>query len=92
MFRIGQKVVCVKANYQYDCPPPYPVVGTIATVSWTGVSPATGWAAIDLVEYPSPETETYFRGYRASDWRPVVERKTDISIFKAMLTPQGVKA
>jgi hypothetical protein len=88
-FRIGQKVVCIKDTpYPADAPPPHPMAGTIATVSWIGLHKGfEDEPAIDLVEFPSPETDRYHRGYAASNWRPLVERKTDISIFTKMLNP-----
>lgn len=91
MFRVGQKVVCVDDYYQDDSPPPHPPVGTIATVSWVDVD-CDGDEVIDLVEFPSPRTLTYGRGYRADSWKPLVSRKTDISIFTAMLNPSSVTA
>lgn len=47
---------------------------------------------IDLVEYPRPENNFAYRGWRAELFRPVTERKTDISVFKAMLKPTEVNA
>lgn len=95
-FRVGQKVVCISAEYQRNAPPPYPVVGTVATVSWVGIIAEhidrdDNGLSIDLVEFPSPETNDYWRGYRAMDWRPIVERKTDITIFTEILRKSSKK-
>lgn len=93
-FRVGQKVVCVDDDFE-----PYlsmdihqfPICETIYTVRET-LCGAAPWMAIRLNEIknkPGPSQwgefcEPYFR---ASRFRPVVERKkqTDISIFKKML-------
>lgn len=82
-FVVGQQVVCVEA--QDDPEPPNPVFGQVYTVSWVGV--CEGHTQIDLAELPMPETDDFYRGYQAKAFRPVVERKTDISLFKAMLSP-----
>lgn len=90
MFIVGQKVVCVEGEVDPDWHGAVPRIGTVYTVSWTGVSEGWDVEIIDLVELPSPAEKEFERGYQASCFRPVVERKTDISIFTAMLTPSQV--
>jgi len=88
MFRVGQKVVCVDAS---------PITpgsiftgaqeGGIYTVRWVG--PYEDEPCIRLQE---TQRDCWVRGvrdlpYRSCRFRPLVERKTDISIFKALLNP-----
>jgi hypothetical protein len=102
-FRVGQKVVCVTAHDAFQDWPDYetlsrpPDLGDIATV--TNVFMAVcGKLAIELLEYPAPGGThngwMFEPGWLAEDFRPLVERKTDISIFTQMLNPskQGVDA
>lgn len=81
MFYVGQKVVCVNDDPDNYGRPVIVVKGQVYTVSrafdWLGVR------ALLFVEV-SPGGEP---GWCASRFRPVVERKTDISIFTAMLNP-----
>jgi hypothetical protein len=90
-FRVGQKVVCVDAKGGID---PKPVEGTIYTIRQTLASPILGIPSVRLQELICPtETFTGQEGFfYALRFRPIVERKTDISIFTKMLTPQGVDA
>lgn len=86
---VGQKVAAVATPNEIDlassvCLPPK---GSPVTISWIGIGPA-GCVLIDLIEYPNEGYCTAFRGYFASAFRPFKERKTDISIFTAMLGPK----
>lgn len=93
MFHVNQKVVCVNAK-------PSPICritgvsnlskGAIYTIRdievWEGVE------CVRLVEIVERPYHFIDRGWlepswRANRFRPVVSRKTDISIFTAMLTP-----
>lgn len=47
---------------------------------------------IELLEFPSPADGYWDAGFYANAFRPVVERNTDISVFKRMLAPVKVKA
>lgn len=87
MFRVGQKVVCVDVSYfgpntsllrKGD-------VYTIASVD--AYEDAHGEYGVTLVEIIPQPAPGWRDGFRASRFRPVVERKTDISIFTAMLNP-----
>lgn len=104
-FYVGQKVVCIDASNKQGCrwvPGEEPVEGRVYTVS--GVSPAIGprtGLILSFVEIRRAEIVQRsararklgcWVGYSADRFRPVVERKTDISIFKAMLTPAKVDA
>jgi hypothetical protein len=80
-FRVGQKVVCVyDKNYLVDpMLRAHPHKGEVVTIA--GIKP-NGTVYIDGCgvgeRYPA------FFPHR---FRPVIERKTDISIFKKMLRP-----
>jgi hypothetical protein len=100
-FRVGQKVVCVddafpghelcladtllRAGYIYTI---------AAVVAESCVSRPGPYPGIHLVEINRPLSKHDGRvlAYRASRFRPIVERKTDISIFTKMLTKDTVKA
>jgi hypothetical protein len=80
-FRVGQKVVCVDAGSWRHLKN-----GTVYTVLAT-------WAIDD--GDPGFLTVDSQRGggqYRRRRFRPIVERKTDISIFTEMLTKTRVDA
>jgi hypothetical protein len=96
-FHVGQKVVCVDgwahdgSGYGYEIGP---VKGQVYTIRNIGFLNATtpDVLVVRLSEIRNPEM--YYRGtglyepsFRASRFRPVVARKTDISVFKAMLKP-----
>jgi hypothetical protein len=84
-FRVGQKVVYVGGLRIDLCEGLIPTKGNIYTISWIGPIERYNCIHIDLIECPSPETSTTYRGYDQRAFRPVVERKTDISIFKEIL-------
>jgi hypothetical protein len=80
--RAGMKVVCVNAR-------PCPVWGALslrkgAVYTVVKAFDVLGEFSVCLEEDQSPHITG---AYRASRFRPAVERKTDISIFKAMLSP-----
>lgn len=89
MFYVGQKVVCVDASemlndggFRRDAP--MLSEGSIYTVIATrSVGPFHGVQVAEV--RPSEE---HLWGFLASRFRPIVERKTDISIFTDMLTPK----
>lgn len=88
MFRVGQKVVCVDASHwksrrtDADQKLVLSAVYTIQAIEGTHF------------EFPSVKIEELYpdKWMRANRFRPIVERKTDISIFTAMLTPTKVRA
>ena len=84
-FRIGQKVVCIDDGPCFDGSP-YPIKkGEIYTIKQIGdCSPSTSCIGFSFVE----------RGLHLGIWmwcqtrfRPIVERKTDISVFTDLLNP-----
>lgn len=107
-FRIGQKVVCINddrtppAGHQVLSPMILPDVGKVYTVRNVLPGHVSGVPCIALDEIPDQQVDVLVHGvlrigdlvFTAEAFRPVVDKKTDISIFKAMLTPskQGVPA
>jgi hypothetical protein len=91
-FRVGQKVVCVNDNGRSLRPSweILPVRGetyTIRCIEGRAVRLA------EIINDPFPYSEGLGElKFLASRFRPIVERKTDISIFTKMLTPQGIDA
>jgi hypothetical protein len=84
-FRVGQKVVCVNAKptsdsfWNYAVTPP--IEGKVYTVSKSNFLNREGVEAIEIAEIKNP----YGFGFKALRFRPVVERKANISIFKRIL-------
>lgn len=91
-FRVGQKVVCVSEPARRDMVID-PVEGVVYTVR--GVSKDhRGDIGIHLSEIVNRPRriiglggDVREPGFFAYHFRPVSQRKTDISIFKALLTP-----
>lgn len=82
MFRVGQRVVCVNAK-----PETWHTTGLVKGEIYTIESMfknCYGNLAFQMIEAKNGHGV----GYRASRFRPIQERKTDISIFKAMLNPK----
>jgi hypothetical protein len=80
-FRIGQKVVCIDAQCAagfdwYGFPP---TEGAVYTVAGFGRNPVYGHEVIKIAELGHPW------GYKPRRFRPVVERKTDISFAHEIL-------
>lgn len=94
MFRVGQKVVCVEDKPMLVDIFPYRaavgvnlIKGNVYTIRGV-VFDLKGTLCVYLVEARSPLpplSNGMERPYFATRFRPLVERKTDISIFKKML-------
>ncbi len=86
-FRVGQKVCCIKDDWFNLKRQPIkgPVKGRVYTVTrvWSHQFPAINITLLDLAEIP--------KGWSARNFRPVVSRKTDISVFKALLNTNKVR-
>jgi hypothetical protein len=99
-FRAGQKVVCVRTwhNSRGYGDEVGPVEGEVYTIRGVGdLHPCyPGGCDVWLVEIKNPvryyPAGNYEPSFCHSRFRPIVERKTDISIFTKMLTPEGVDA
>ena len=90
-FRIGQKVVCVAPYWTVNADPNVPQEGQVYTVR----GKVDGGRFLYLREIRNPP-RIGFEGcfepcWSAKGFRPVVTRKTDISIFTDMLTPAPVR-
>jgi hypothetical protein len=93
MFRIGQKVVCIAGPLHYN--PKVinkPVIGRVYTVRgicagdhiWTDKAHGVGILLEELInDLHVASGEEY--GFYAKRFRPVVEKKTDISAFQRLL-------
>ena len=94
VFRVGMKVVCVKQR-RTDIGFKYPPKGAVMTVRAVSICPFTWKTGLRLEGWQlpiHPDGKEYL--LEASCFKPVVERKTSIEIFQAMLTwPRlGVRA
>ena len=104
MFQVGQKVICVGHGYwhAYGRAPAAPVRGGVYTIRWSGLCSdpsGVGQPALRFHELINPPhrwrggiCECAFRVQNSDgtvNFRPLVERKTDISIFQRMLVPAG---
>ena len=94
MFHVGQKCICIAESWY--CPRGYvqPVKGTVYTVRaiFPGIhNPEDRYLHLcEIVNPPRIFTDDVGEGrFHSAMFRPVVERKTDISIFEALLTPAG---
>jgi len=81
MFRVGQKVVCVDAASEAHL-----IKGHVYTVTRTNYLPT--YVSVDCC---ARHGNVDGAGWRSFRFRPIVERKTDISIFKKMLVPNTEK-
>jgi hypothetical protein len=98
-FRVGQKVVCVRDDCAREDGVIELVKGQIYTIRWCGLDGdgRTSWSCVRLDEIFRDASVLGYRNnidcpFAANRFRPIVERKTDISIFTRMLTPEGVDA
>lgn len=87
-FRVGQKVVCVDGSPAvgggtWGLEPQKGSVYEIRNIG-TGLVHGQPTLMFGIVELDGTVPGVF---WRASRFRPVVERKTDISIFTAMLNP-----
>ena len=91
MFRVGQKVVCINnKGLRYSIPnEPRVLEGAIYTVS--AVDVRFGLPVIRTEETWHDDRNPFSWLY-ARRFRPLVETKTDISIFQKMLTPKKEKS
>lgn len=92
MFYVGQKVVCVNdvqgdfnlPGFNYHRTAIWDIVeGEVYTVKELTTNEITGQPCVKFVELRDRIANCF--GYNRGRFRPAVEKKTDISIFKAML-------
>lgn len=96
-FRVGQKVVCWNADWpkaSYYGEEVLPQKDEVYTIR--ELLEIAGRTLLRVNEIRNPVMDYNFGKYECafhiSRFRPIVERKTDISIFTKMLTPEGVDA
>jgi hypothetical protein len=99
MFRVGQKVICVGPGHwlHYGVAPNAPRRGGIYTIRWIG--PRGGHLCLQFKGLINPPVhngimECAFRIQNNNgtiNFRPVIERRTDISVFTAMLAPTSIR-
>lgn len=77
-FRVGQKVVCVDDSPR-DERPVHVVKGHVYTIG--SFCPLWGRKAVYLIEATAADNNPFW----ADRFRPIVERKTDISVFTDIL-------
>lgn len=94
MFYVGQKVCCVYINPQDGETGPRARIGAVYTIAEIFASESDGEEMLQFKEMRFDGDLWFEPGWPARNFRPVVDRKTDISIFKAMLNPskQGADA
>lgn len=88
-FRVGQRVVCVSAPWERVRPTPWicPNLNSVYVVRDIVPWPNGKGASCRLVEIRNGPVGGYEPSFDVVFFRPVVERKTDISVFTALLTP-----
>lgn len=102
MFRVGQKVAAVAFEYPDGTKVPQNApnlkIGNVYTIRDIDqrTVPLYGAPTIRLHEVSGniiyTQVGLWECGYHPSCFRPLIERKTDISIFTAMLTPKSEDA
>lgn len=94
-FYVGQKVICIDNLCRSGIPIPgynYVSLNTVYTVRDIFQNPYDGRTLLRLTEIKNPPFPSGIEpGFDATRFRPITERKTDISIFKRMLTPSELK-
>jgi hypothetical protein len=95
MIHVGQKVVCVDDSLSElrDVDEILPTKGKIYTIRAIVRRSSLGFHLVEITNEPYRYRDGFGElSFKASRFRPVVERKTDISIFTAMLTPAKADA
>lgn len=93
-FRVGQKVVCVDDSIGCWVKHKTLEAGRVYTIRGFDVVDVVGHPGVFLEEVinenypPCTRWSDIEISYRPERFRPVIERKTDISIFTEMLTPK----
>lgn len=89
-FRIGQRVVCVAAPWMHVVPTPWvcPDLNSVYVVREILPRPNGRGASCRLIEIRNEPIYGREPAFCTSFFRPVVERKTDISVFTALLNTE----
>lgn len=94
MFFRGQKVVCISDDWGFHCP-----ACMALHVLTYGLPPEKGktYVIADMREDEDGAVFLMLEGFRpgvafhSEHFRPLVEKQTDISVFKEILEPSGTK-
>lgn len=98
-FRVGMKVVCVDASSAGIegaglGAPEHLRVGAVYTIRWVGECPYEPWRYLgptvrlgEVYRVNEFNPEWNDMPFLARRFRPLIERKTDISILRALLVP-----
>lgn len=88
MFRLGQKVVCIDDSKNSAGDESGLRKGSIYTINAVFPFQARDEDyGVQLYEIVAPHSPYHLHAFRASRFRPIVDGKTDISIFREMLKP-----
>ena len=96
-FHVGQKVCCVDDTTKGDLGI-FPKKGEVYTIKWIGMYTHPIFNRTDLcfhlqeIDRPINGLTGHAVPYLATRFRPAVERKTDISIFREILNREKVDA
>jgi hypothetical protein len=78
MFHVGQKVVCVD-----DSPGAYSGIKVLRLNAVYTITHVFPWNGVLLAEVdPPPPPPAILRAFSKDRFRPLIERKTDISVFQ----------
>lgn len=92
VFYVGQKVVCVDAGEsKFSCTPTPTFLTEGAVYEIESIAPAPNGFPGFAVQLVGIRDETKRWGFASYRFRPVVERKTSIEVFTAMLNPAQQK-
>jgi len=87
MFDVGQKIVCIDAGPTYLGKPVPLRKGAVYTVAGVGEEDFYGAYGVYLAEVAAGSDGKHLDAFRHTRFRPIIERKTDISVFESMLKP-----
>jgi len=87
MFKVGQKMVCVSQGADWPNFPSvnFPKIGEVYTIRDIGPSYKHGGAALRLLEIRNRKFNIGEPNFYVFRFRPVMERKTDISFAHEIL-------
>ena len=91
MFHVGQKVVCVVGGWVPPLGETIPQPGITYTIRSThNHAKGLGYTLHEIVNQPRQYAGEYMEcTFAHACFRPLIERKTDISALKALLVPRA---
>lgn len=91
MFRIGQRVICVNDRGEGRGALRRGEIYTVTALCPPGPDGEPGLRIAEALSPPERFRYGSDKGWRVTRFRPIVERKTDISIFTEMLSPTPLR-